>query len=334
MFWVAIVSRSLLCVLLLVPLVVVGQESDSRSLQQQINNTLYRLPLEHQGQYALMLYRTTGNKDYLETARVTLYLSADRLQRFSRNLRNFKARQELVIQEGFLLPSDIIESHSDYFFYGFMVLPELNRINHFAMALKGEAGDKLYQAVNAYDFKEGLTSPGLISHCAPTLAEHVYALLNLDYGDYRITFIEALKQYYPDSSDADLPREHLLNKWKAMVHLVIAASDQLQEPVNDSLLNWIPEYFLHNKQLVLEQGDPEAFAKIGLVLHLTGHDDATLLEAITNKISAISTKQITEDNLFWITLLLEWQKHYFPDPAIYRMSRFKNKVPFSLEPVN
>lgn len=302
--------------------------------RQYINHSLCHLPLERQGEYALMLYRTTGDKSYLETARITLYLSADRLQRFAKKLRTFKERRELVIQEGFPLAGNIIEAHSDYLFYGFMVLPDLNRINQFSMTLKGESGDKLDQAVNAYDFKEGLTSPELIRFSAPDLAEHVYALQNLDYGDYRAAFIEAFKRYYPDASDVDLPEGQLLNKWEAMVHLVIAASARLQEPVNDPLLNWVPEYFLRNKQLIFKRGNPAVVAKIGLVLHLTGKGDSTFLEEITKKVSATSTERVTEDGKLWMMLLLDWQENYFPDPAIYRMSRFKNKVPFSLRPLN
>ena len=339
MFRVLIASHSLLFTLLFTSQIGASQESvpnlsDAADLRRQINSSLFRLPLEHQGEYTLMLYRTTGNKDYLETARVTLYLCADRLQRFSSNLRDHKTRQEQVIREGFSLPLDLIQSHSDYLFYGFMVLPDLNRINQFSMTLKGDPGDKLNRAINAYDFKEGLTSTELISLSAPKLAEHVYALLNLDYGDYRAVFIEALKRYYPDASDHDLSQEQLLNKWEAMTHLIIAASDQLQEPVNDPLLNWIPEYFLNNKPLILKQGSPVVLAKIGLVLYLTGKDKSALLEEITKVASTASTRRTPEDCKFWMMLLLDWQENYFPDPAIYRMSRFKNKVPFSLKPLN
>lgn len=339
MFRVLNTGQSLLLTLLLIFRIGECQEhtpnlSNAANLRQQINSTLYRLSLEHQGEYTLMLYRTTGNKDYLETARVTLYLSADRLQRFARNLRTHQTRRGQVIQEDFSLPPDIIQSYSDYLFYGFMVLPDLNRINQFAMALKGELGDKLNQAINAYDFKEGLTSTELIPLYAPRLAEHVYALLNLDYGDYRAAFIEALKRYYPDASDSNLPQEQLLNKWEAMAHLVIAASDQLQEPVNDPLLSWISEYFLNNEQAVLKQGSPMVLAKIGLVLHLAGKEESALLGQIEKAIATTSTKPIFDDSEFWMMLLLDWQENYFPDPAIYRMSRFKNKVPFSLKPLN
>lgn len=334
MFRAAIVSRSLLCIFLLTPLVVSGVKADWKKLQQQINSTLYRLPLERQGEYALMLYRTTGNKDYLETARVTLYLSADRLQRFSRNLRDPETRQEQVTLENFSLPPNIIQSYSDYLFYGFMVLPDLNRINQFAMTLKGDAGDKLDQAANAYDFKKGLTSSELIPFAAPRLAEQVYILLNLDYGDYRSAFIEAFRRYYPDASDQDLPQEQLLKKWEAMAQLVIAASDQLQEPVNDPLLSWIPEYFLKNEQLILKQADALVLAKTGLALHLAGKGQSGLLEKITITASLTPTESMTENGQLWTMLLLDWQENYYPDPAIYRMSRFKNKMPFSLKPLN
>ena len=331
MFRVMIVGRSLLCVLFFVSFATSGLETDSKKLRQQINSALYQLPLERQGEYALMLYRTTGDKNYLETARVTLYLSADRLQGFYQHLKYAQNRQQQVARGIFSLPPETIESYSDYLFFGFLVLPDLNRIDHFAMSLKGDAGDKLNQAMNAFDFKPGLTSAELISVYGPELAKQAYALLNLDYGDYRTTFIEAFRREYPDSADSQLSQDQRVNKWQTMTQLVIAASDQLQEPVNDHLLSWVPEYFLKNEQAVLEKCDSESLAKIGLTLHLTGHGDSILAGNIRSTFLAEKTVQPSDNSAFWIMLLLDWQENYFPDPAIYRMSRFKDKVPFSLK---
>lgn len=328
----AIVSRSLLWFVLLISLAAIGHEkTDSKDLQQHFTNTLYRQPLERQGEYALMLYRTTGDKSYLETARVTLYLSADRLQGFYKHLKHPKARQEQVAREKFSLPPEMIESQSDYLFFGFLVLPDLNRIEQFAMSLKGEAGDKLNQAMNAFDFKSGLTSVELISAYGPELAKHTYALLTLDYGDYRTAFIDSFRQAYPDSADVQMSQDQLSNKWQTMAQLVIAGSDQLQEPVNDHLLDWVPEYFLKNEQMVLEKSDSDTFAKIGLALHLTGHGDSILAGKIRSALRSINLEQLANDSVFWVMLLLDWQESYYPDPAIYRMARFKNKVPSSLK---
>ena len=330
---VVIVSRSLLWFVLLMSFTAIGHEKTySKDLQKRFTDTLYRLPLEHQGEYALMLYRTTGDKNYLETARVALYLSADRLQRFYKHQKHPQARQEQVAREVFSLPPEVIESYRDYLFYSFMVLPDLSRIDQFAMSLKGDAGDKLNQAMNAFDFKPGLTSVELISVYGPQLAKQAYALLELDYGDYRATFIDAFRQGYPDSADSQLSQDQLLNKWQTMAQLIIAASDQLQEPVSDGLLNWVTEYFLKNEKTVLEKSDSETLAKIGLALHLTGHGDSVLAEKIRSTLRLMNPEQLAYNSAFWVMLLLDWQESYYPDPAIYRMSRFKNKVPFSLKP--
>ena len=56
MFRLSIVCRGLLYILLLASPVASGVEGDSKKLQQQISSTLYRLPLERQGEYALMIY--------------------------------------------------------------------------------------------------------------------------------------------------------------------------------------------------------------------------------------------------------------------------------------
>lgn len=333
MFRVLMVRVSLLCLFLLMPIIATGLEkTNPKHLQHYFSGTLYRQPLERQAEYALMLYRTTGDKDYLETARVTLYLSADRLQRYYQYLEHFESRQQQVVQGAFSVPSEFMETFSDYLFFGFLVLPDLNRIDQFAMYLKGEAGDKLNQAMNSFDFRPGLTSVELLSVYGPKLAEQVYALLNLDYGDYRSTFIDALKREYPDSMDSDLSQNLLLNKWQTLAQLVIAASDELQEPVNDPLLSWIPEYFLKNSGIILEKSDANTLAKVGLALNLTGHGDSVLSGKVRSALHSENLEQLGEDSVFWVMLLLDWQEKYYPIPAIYLMSRFKNKVPFSLKP--
>ena len=302
-------------------------------IQQRLEQTLFLVPLERQAEFALMLYRTTGNKAFLETALVGLYLSADRLQRFSRGLRNANDRKRLIEQESLALPSSLNKPHSDYLFYAFLVLPELNRIAQFSMTLKGDIGEKYNQHMNSFDFKTGLENPEFIAVSAPELAEQVYFLLNLDYGDYRSVYINALQKHYPDDKDELLPTEQLHNKWTAMTHLVIAASDQLQEPVNDPLLKWVPEYFLEHASLVFNRGIPEILAKIGVMLQLTGNQDQEFLKRIQVQLAKLPIPENIGASEFWIMLLLGWVEQYYPVPALYMMPDFRNKTPYMLKPV-
>lgn len=308
-------------------------KSVTAEIQQRLEQSLVFQPLEYQSQIATALYRVTGNKNYLETATASLFLASDRLQRFSGGLRSAQERKRLVEQEGLSLPASLINEYSDFLYYTFLALPELNRIGQFSMALKGDIGEKYNQQMNGFDFKTGLGNTELISEKAPFLAEQVYCLISLDFGDYRRFFIEAFQKRYPDNQDELLSTAQLHNKWLAMTHLIIAASDQLQEPVNDPLLKWIPDYFLSHASLIFNRASSMILAKIGLTLQLTGNQEQDLLKHIKNRLDDHPVPDNVGITEFWIMLFFGWVEQYYPNPALYLMPQFKDKVPYALKPV-
>ena len=310
------------------------EKQQALNIQTRLEQQLYTLPLEQQGEYALMLYRTTGNKTYLNTARVTLFLSADRLQKLAGHMSSKASRRDFLMNESLSINPELLSQFSDYFFYGFQVLPELLRIDQFAMGLKGGIGERVHRAVSGLNVKAAYSSEVMMTHYAPEIARHVYALLSLDYGDYRQLFIDRFVNIYPDSKDRELSTEQQNYKWLTMTHLVLAASDQLQEPVDDSLLSWIPDYFLNNEALLLNKGDDILLAKVGLSLLLTGHKDAVLLDKIKARVAKRPRTVNISATDFWSMLLLGWVDDYYPDPALDQMMKFKHKMPYILQPVN
>ena len=297
-----------------------------------LERKLYPLPLEQQADYALILYRTTGDKVWLNTARATLYLSSDRLQKLATGIQSSTSRKELLHSEASSFKSELLDKHEDYFFYAFLVLPQLSRIDRFSMVLKGGLGEGFDRAMSSINFKKGLTSPELLEEYAPTLAKHVYHLLNLDYGDYRKFFIEAFRAAYPDIQDRTMSEGKRQRKWKTMANLVLAASGYLQRPVNDPLLEWIPKYFAANELYILRQGDDELLAKVGLALLLTGVNNNNLLRKIKERMSNRQCSDQIRAADFWSMLLLGWKGEYRHDPAFYKMEKFKNKTPYILKP--
>ena len=332
--WVRWLSLSVLMPMTISANPLTNEEQQALKIQGHLEERLYTLPLEQQGEYALMLYRTTGNKTYLNTARVSLFLSADRLQMLAGSMSNRVNRQTLILEESLSVKPELLEQFTDYFFYGFKVLPELLRIDRFAMALKGGTGGRIDRGVSGVNFRQALSTSSMLESYAPEMAKQVYALLRLDYGDYRQIFIEHFMKLYPDNRDVELSVEQRADKWLTMTHLVLAASDQLQEPVNDPLLNWIPEYFQNKESLLLQEGGDTLLAKIGLSLLLTGHNQSSLLSKIKSHIAKRPWQNAVDDSDFWGMLLLGWVEDYYPDPALYQMKKFKGKMPYVLKSVD
>lgn len=303
-------------------------------IQSRLEQNLYTLPLEQQGEYALMLYRTTGKKVYLNTALVSLFLSADRLQRLAGNMARKVDRLNFLSGEIAPPKPDLLERYTDYFFYGFHVLPELLRVSQFSMTLRGGLAEKINRGVSSVDIREALTSRKMQEHYAPDMAQHVYALLNLDFGDYRKVFIESFRTFYPDKQDDKLTTEQKKHKWLTMSHLVLAASDQLQEPVNDPALSWIPDYLQAKESDILAIGNDILLAKIGLALLLTGNKQSPLLEKIRRHLANRPRPNTVGKSDFWSMMLLGWVDHYYPDPALYQMRRFKHRLPYILKPTD
>ncbi|MGB1270653.1 MAG: DUF3541 domain-containing protein [Endozoicomonas sp.] len=307
-------------------------ENVAETLMERLAGSLYTEPLDEQGKYARMLYRITGNKVWLNTATAELYIASDRLLKFSHSLRNDLLRKEAALDAGWLKKDDDILLFQDYVFYSFMVLPELNRLHYSSLELKGNAGDRLEKVISGFDFRPGLQSAEVIRRFAPNQAEQVYALINLGLGDYRKLYIEAFKRVYPAHLDKKLTKEQLNHKWKAMTHLVLAASDFLQGPVNDSLVTWVPQYFRDYPDSVLKEANSELLAKIGICLHLTGHHSSTLLHLIHQKLISELPKDSGDSLRRWETLLLNWTNQYFPDPPLFRMKHFQGRIPLTLLP--
>ena len=337
--WTSWLSLTLLVSMTVSAKSLTNEEQQALNIQTHLEQQLYTLPLEQQGEYTLMLYRTTGNKTFLNTARVSLFLSADRLQKLAGNMANRASRRALMLNESLPIKPEFLEQFTDYFFYGFQVLPELLRIDQFAMRLKGGMKEKMDRSMSGVNFKQALTSPIMLESYAPEMAKHVYALLSLDYGDYRQVFIDSFMEMYPDAKDKELSAEQQAYKWLTMTHLVLAASDQLQEPVRDPLLNWIPEYFQSNeslllKSLLLKEGEEVLLAKVGLSLLLTGHKQSVLLDKIREHLVKQPQQNTVSQLNFWTMLLLGWVEDYYPDPALYQMMKFKYKMPYILQPVD
>lgn len=303
-------------------------------MQSRIEQHLYTLPLEQQGEYALMLYRTTGNKVYLNTARVSLNLSADRLQKLASHMACKVDKQALLLEGALPIKPELLDRYLDYFFYGGQVVPELLRISQFGMILKGVLRENINRGVSGVDFKRAFTSKILQQYYAPDMAKQVYALLSLGFGDYRQSFIKSFQSVYPDKKDNDLSLEQRRHKWLTMAHLILAASDQLQEPVNDPLLNWIPEYFQLRESTLLAEGDNVLLAKVGLSLLLTGNKQSELLDKIRIHMSKLPSSNAIGKPDLWCMLLLGWVDDYYPDPALYRIRKFKHKMPYVLEPAD
>ncbi len=301
-------------------------------IQDRLLEQLYTFPLEQQGEWALMLWRTTGNNVFLNTARVSLLLSAERLQGLAASMKQASERRDMLVKEGFSTSPALFEKFTDYFFYGFLVLPELLKIDQFSMALKGGIGAKTNRNMSALDFKPALTNIDMIHRHGPELATQVYALLNFDYGDFRKSFIDAFHAVYPEKKDKKLSPEQRVQKWLTMSNLVLAASHQLQEPVTDALLAWIPEYFIRHQTKILKEGDDVLLAKIGLVLLLTGNDQGSLLADLRDRAFKRPLPETIGETDVWNMLLLGWIENYYPDPALYRMTRFNQKLPYILKP--
>ncbi len=302
-------------------------------LRKQLEGHLFQQPLETQGHVALMLYRVTGDKQYLNTARVNLYLAADRLQQLSRGIKNKAFKSDQLQKTD--IDSDWLkkQQYRDYFFLTWLVLPELIKINQFSMELKGETDSKIQLPMNAFDYKSAFMDSGLMTRFGSRQATQVYQLFNLDLGDYRELFINGFNNLFPDSRDASLTPSQITMKWMTMVNLVIAASHDLQEPVDDGLLNWIPDYLSKNIDGILSSDSVELIAKAGMTMILTGRQQSPLVEKSRQWLSYHKGENATVEDELWRYAMLGWETDYYPDPALYRMKVFLNRTPNSLQPV-
>ncbi len=333
-------------------------EKVAGQIRKFYDSNLFKLPLRKQGHYALRVYRTTGNQDFLYPALNELYIAADRLNNFSKGIKITSYRHEIIKQEVelnyFLLGNDRVrrvlrketaKKFSDHIYFAHLLLPELNRVNELGMQLKHE-NEKIKQAMMAFDFKPGFTEPDMIRAWSSSQSNHVYWLYNMGLGDYRGLYIDAFSRVFPNNKDAVLSDQQYFTKITGMTHLIIAASGYYQHPVTDESLSWITEYFDKNIDEILSRCGEGTIAEVGICMLLTGKKDSVVVEKTRRKIVSAynhdmrmipdsegnKTLKLAQHRNILASILLDWKGSYFPGPYLYKIKRLSNYMPSVLEP--
>ena len=327
----------------------------AKKILGHFDSCFYKLPFRKQGHYALRRYRTTGNSDFLVPALHELYVAADRLSDLSRGVKNKVYRYDKLWKEvnsemlglnkvRAVLRKESIKKHPDHVFFAHLLLPELNRVNEFGMQLKNDT-EKLRQTLSGFDFKPGFNDPDMIRAWASRQSNQVYWLYNMGLGDYRGAYMDAFRLVYPDNKDLLLSDQQYTTKITGMAHLIIAASSYYQEPVNDTSLEWVTNYFQKNIDIILSRARDGSIAEVGVSLMLTGKVNSPAVEKVRRRLIASYDEKYqmipgtdgcldfvyTQHRNLLAGIFLGWSGSYFPGPYLYKMKQFSGKMPSVLE---
>ncbi len=336
----------------------IAPEVVSEQIRENLNNLSYRFSFRKDGEYAVKMYRTTGDKSYLNAILHELYISADRLSELSRGVycatyRTQRIKREIDDGSCFLgvnkvcraLRSETARWFNDHIFYANLLLPELHRVSEFGMQLKND-NEKIIQKISAFDFEPGFTNPDMIRAWASRQAYQVYWLKDIDLGDYREIFTNSFKKVFPDNKDVLLSDQQYMTKITSMAHLVIAASGNFQEPVSDQSLEWITDYFEKNIDEIITRVESVIIAEVGISFLLMGKQSVPAVEKTKKAIlSAYSPSQkmvqALDGNIDFdmaqirntlSIILLGWNNIYHSGPYFNKIKAFSEKLPSIIEP--
>ncbi|ELR64861.1 hypothetical protein C942_01951 [Photobacterium marinum] len=266
--------------------VLTSYQQDAELIRQTYESQLFTLPAFKMGHYGLRMYRQTQDDKYEAAIWSDMARVASRLNHFATEVhtpeqiqvytekRAQKYRQKT--DDRSKLRYSVTKSKPEYFYLGVDLLGSMARANEYG--LKHRDDEKLRQIIRRYDFSDYASDPDMIRAWAAQLANQVYWLRQLGEQDVVGEFIKAFRATYPDTQDASLSDKQFMNKIYGLTHIIFAASEYYQKPVNEHEFKWIYDYYRANIDAILERTKEDVIAEVGINFLLAGLDNDPVVD--------------------------------------------------------
>jgi hypothetical protein len=118
----------------------------------------------------------------------------------------------------------------------------------------------------------------LMKTAGAQLANYVNYLFRLNVVDIRQRYLEGLEEeLMRGKPDTAISNAEYIEKIYGMTHVILAASDYYQEPVDRKEFAWIFDYFEKNIETILARTKPDVYAEVGLSFLLRMREKIRLL---------------------------------------------------------
>jgi hypothetical protein len=304
----------------------------AEKLRQTYEPVLFTFSPVIQKHYAVRLYRMTGDERYVYPVIFHLFgllrkLHYDKIrlnnpsyiQRRTEQIINYEfilgatnpeARRAALVKSGdvpfYLKLSQNINTLREYYLLGSKVFPE---------------SDKMIEAMRQH--KDKLTAflldEQLMKTAGAQLVNYIYYLYRIDAIDIRKQYLVGLeKALMKGKPDSELSRSEYIDKIYGMTHVILAASDYYQQPVERKDFAWIFDFLLakYNKENPI----------------LKKVKDRIVVDIDPNKEMILSVKG--SDNLrkgehrnVLAIMLLDWPESLTTGPNLREMKKFQKLLP-------
>lgn len=326
-------------------------QQDAESIKQTFESQLYTLNATTAGHYGLRLFRQTLDPKYsaaiwsdMARAASTLNQIATEIQTpkqakaYGENRLKAYANTEKVRRQ---MRFEATKDHPEYLFLGIDLLGSMARADEYG--LKHKYDKHLRNLIRQFDFKTYATDPDMIKAWAAQLANQVYWLRQLGEQDVVNEFIETFKKTYPDNQDKQLTDQQFANKIYGLTHIIFAASEYYQHPVDAKEFAWIYDYFDNNIEQILTRTKEDVIAEVGISYLLAqkyraptlADTQATIAHAIDPKMKMIPSTDgdfelaSGEHRNVLAIMLLHWQGTHEAPTITDQPSLFKD-LPYGL----
>ena len=275
-------------------------QQDAELIKHTFESQLYTLNASTAGHYGLRMFRQTLDSKYSaavwsDMARVTSTLNEIATEIHTRKqaktygqkkLQYYKTKGTVRTQMRYEATKD----KPEYLFLGIDLLGAMARADEYG--LKHKDDKHLHNLIRQFDFKPYATDPEMIKAWAAQLANQVYWLRQLDEQDVVDDFILAFQKTYPDSQDKQLTDQQYTNKIYGLTHIIFAASEYYQQPIDNKEFAWIYDYFDKNIEQILIRTKEDVVAEVGISYLLAGKlNSPTLADTQATIAHAIDMKK-------------------------------------------
>lgn len=273
---------------------------DAERLKETIESVLFTFSPATQKHYAVRLYRMTGDTRYVYPIIFDLFVLLRKLyhdelglhdpsyirqrtdevinHEFNLGTTNPEARRATLVRDGdvafYLKLAERLNTLREYDLLGTKVFPEAGKMLEVLRQQKGKMATFLLDQE-------------LMKTAGAQLVNYVYYLFRLNVVDIRRRYLEGLEQALMKAKpDTELSDPEYIEKIYGMTHVILAASDYYQEPVERKDFTWIFDHFEKNIEAILARTKPDVYGEVGISFLLANDRENPALRRIRDAIVA------------------------------------------------
>lgn len=326
-------------------------------LKHTFESVLFTFGPTTQRHYAVRLYRMSGDNRYVYPIIFDLLVLLRKLHHDESILRDpshIQQRASEIANHGFYLgitnPKPkawraALLRAGDVAFY-LKLAKRLNTLREYDLlgARVFSGAGKMVEALRGQRGKLAtlLLDQELMKTAGTQLANYVNYLFRLNVVDIRHRYLEGLEQaLMRDRPDTELSDPEYIDKVYGMTHVILAASDYYQEPVERKDFAWIFNYFEKNIETIVARTKPDVYAEVGVCFLLANDRENPALKRVRDAIvTAIhpqegmilsvgrsSDLRSGEHRNVLAIMLLDWPRTIFRGPSLRNMPELQRLLP-------